>query len=134
PALQRAVREGRRQEFKDFDFARDGVPDPQGPATFERSRLNWQLTQGENPMLDWYASLLALRKKYVVNSQRTCKAEFAGGIVRMQVPAEEPAVKVFARLQGNAELPQLGAGWEKALSEDADGFAVGVWVEAMDTR
>jgi maltooligosyltrehalose trehalohydrolase len=39
PALRKAVSEGRRSEFKDFDF--NDVPDPSDPATFERSRLTW---------------------------------------------------------------------------------------------
>src|SRR5262249_12430326 len=52
PALQKAVSEGRRQELKEFDFAGNGVPDPQDPATFARSKLNWQLIEGENPVLD----------------------------------------------------------------------------------
>ena len=35
-----ATREGRRQEFAAFaDFAGEEVPDPQDPATFERSKL-----------------------------------------------------------------------------------------------
>jgi maltooligosyltrehalose trehalohydrolase len=132
PALQQAVREGRRQEFKDFDF--HGVPDPQDPATFDRSKLNWQLAQGENPMLDWYTSLLALRRKYVNDSTRTCSAELINGIINMQLPSEEPTLRVFARIQGDAALPELGVGWEKALAEEADGYAVSVWVEALDTR
>jgi maltooligosyltrehalose trehalohydrolase len=134
PALQQAVREGRRQEFKDFDFANDEVPDPQAPATFERSKLNWQLTQSENQMLDWYKSLLALRKKCVVHSQRTCKAEFIDGMIHMQFPAEEPALRIFARIQGAAALPELGARWEKVLAEEEDGYAVSVWTEAADMR
>lgn len=134
PTLQKAVSEGRRQEFKDFDFAHSTIPDPQDPATFERSKLNWALIEGENPMLDWYASLLALRRKYVTNSERTCKAEFSNGLIQMQVPAEEPALKLFARIQGERELPQPGGAWEKALAEEEDGFAVSVWVEAPDVR
>lgn len=44
--LGRQVSEGRREEFKHFQaFAeattRHAIPDPQDPATFERSRLNW---------------------------------------------------------------------------------------------
>ncbi len=39
PALKKAVSEGRRSEFKDFDF--NEVPDPEDPATFERSKLTW---------------------------------------------------------------------------------------------
>jgi len=128
PALQKAVSEGRRREFKDFDFSE--VPDPQDPATFERSKLNWQLTHGENLMLHWYASLIDLRKKYVTNSARTCTAELLGDVIHMQVPAENPAVQVFARVRGSAELPALGAGWDKALEEEAEIYAVSVWVRA----
>jgi maltooligosyltrehalose trehalohydrolase len=128
PVLQKAVSEGRRKEFKDFDFSE--VPDPQDPATFERSKLNWQLTRGENLMLHWYASLIDLRKKYVTNSARSCRAELAGGIIHMQVPGDEPAIQVFARIQGAAELPHVPVGWEKALAEEADGYAVSVWVRS----
>jgi hypothetical protein len=39
-----------------------------------------------------------------------------------------------ARTQDGAALPELGAGWEKALAEEADGYAVSVWVEALDVR
>jgi maltooligosyltrehalose trehalohydrolase len=134
PALQKAVSEGRRQEFKDFDFAHDAVPDPQDPETFLRSKLNWQLTQGENLMLDWYSSLLALRKKYVTGAARACTAEFADGLIHMQLPADEPVLKLFARVQGAAALPTPGPGWEKVLADEEDGYAVSVWVEAPDVR
>jgi maltooligosyltrehalose trehalohydrolase len=134
PALQKAVSEGRRQEFKDFDFAHDVVPDPQDPATFIHSKLNWQLTTGENLMLDWYKSLLTLRKRYVVHSERTCKAEFVDGVIHIQLPRDEPTLKLFARVQGGGELPELGAGWEKELAEEADGYTVSVWAEIPDVR
>ena len=53
-----ATREGRRREF---GFARDDVPDPQDPATFERSKLTGE---GEPPGLrDLYARLLAARRE-----------------------------------------------------------------------
>jgi maltooligosyltrehalose trehalohydrolase len=138
-ALQKAVSAGRRQEFKDFDFTGEQIPDPQDPATFTRSKLNWQLTQGENPMLDWYVSLLALRRKYVINAERTCRVKLLDGVIHLQVPHEEPVLKVFARVLSSgpgasAELPSLGAGWEKILAEEADGYAVGIWVETPDVR
>jgi maltooligosyltrehalose trehalohydrolase len=128
PTLQKAVSEGRRHEFKDFDFK--DVPDPQHPATFERSRLNWKLTEGENPMLEWYTALLELRRQYVTSrtAERTCKAEFKDGILSTQVPAASPHLKLSARLQGEMPLPEPGPGWEKVLSEDGDGFAVTVHV------
>src|SRR5580765_717936 len=126
PTLQKAVREGRQQEFKDFDFSGDSVPDPQDQATFNRSKLNWNLAEGENLMLEWYTSLLVLRRKYITGTERTCKAELRDGVIHMQLPREEPALKVFARIQGSAALPELGVGWEKTLAMEEDGFAVSV--------
>jgi maltooligosyltrehalose trehalohydrolase len=41
--IARATREGRREEFRAFaKFAGAEIPDPQDPATFERSKLTWQ--------------------------------------------------------------------------------------------
>jgi len=60
-----AVREGRRREFAVFGWSPDAVPDPQAPATFERSKLDW--TEIDEPshqaMLEWYRSLLGLRRR-----------------------------------------------------------------------
>jgi maltooligosyltrehalose trehalohydrolase len=57
-----ATREGRRREFAAFaEFAGEEVPDPQDPATFERSKLTGQ---GEPPGLrDLYARLLEARRE-----------------------------------------------------------------------
>jgi maltooligosyltrehalose trehalohydrolase len=40
PAIAEATREGRRREFARFVAFADDVPDPQDPATFERSKLS----------------------------------------------------------------------------------------------
>ena len=62
PELAAAVREGRRAEFAAHGWAAGDVPDPQDPATFERSRLDWA---GQDPaMLAVYRSLIALRKRH----------------------------------------------------------------------
>jgi maltooligosyltrehalose trehalohydrolase len=57
-----ATRDGRRREFAAFaEFAGEEVPDPQDPATFERSKLTGQ---GEPPGLrDLYARLLQARRE-----------------------------------------------------------------------
>jgi maltooligosyltrehalose trehalohydrolase len=61
--LGRAVAQGRRSEFAAFGWSADEVPDPQDPATFERSRLDWsELGRAEHAaMLEWYRALIALR-------------------------------------------------------------------------
>ncbi len=79
-------------------------------------------------MLGWYRSLLALRKKYVVDSERSCRAELVNGVIHMQVPARSPKLKVLARIQGTATLPELGTGWQKKMEAEEDGFAVRVFV------
>ena len=64
PELGRAVSEGRRSEFEEFGWSPDEVPDPQDPATFERSKLRWrEVHEGEHAeLLAWYRELIALRR------------------------------------------------------------------------
>lgn len=64
--LGRAVAQGRRAEFAAFGWEPDEVPDPQDPATYERSRLDWsQLGDPDHAgVLDWYRRLLALRREH----------------------------------------------------------------------
>lgn len=66
PGLARAVTEGRRREFSSFDWDPAAVPDPEDPATFERSRLDWE--ERDRPrhreLLDWYRELIALRRAF----------------------------------------------------------------------
>ncbi len=68
PELGVLVAEGRRREFADhgWDVVYGGppeVPNPQDPATFERSRLRWEdLDEADHSaMLHWYRDLIALR-------------------------------------------------------------------------
>ncbi|HZL01822.1 MAG TPA: malto-oligosyltrehalose trehalohydrolase, partial [Cellulomonas sp.] len=73
PDLAQAVREGRRAEFEGHGHPGTPqtadedpeVPDPQDPATFERSRLDWsQTAQPEHArMLAWYRALIELRRE-----------------------------------------------------------------------
>ena len=66
PALREAVRRGRKSDFAHFGFG-DDVPDPDDPATFQASKLNWnELTAPEHAaMLDWYRKLIYLRRKSI---------------------------------------------------------------------
>jgi maltooligosyltrehalose trehalohydrolase len=64
PGLARAVRDGRRREFAAFGWAPEDVPDPQDPATFRRSRLDWDEPDlaPHADLLRWYRDLIALRR------------------------------------------------------------------------
>jgi maltooligosyltrehalose trehalohydrolase len=65
PDLGRTVSEGRRREFAQFGWDPQEVPDPQDPATFERSRLAWDELAKEPhaSLLAWYRGLIALRRQ-----------------------------------------------------------------------
>jgi maltooligosyltrehalose trehalohydrolase len=64
PWLADAVARGRREEFARYGWAATDVPDPQDPATFTRSKLDWS-QPGREPYRDilaWYRELIALRR------------------------------------------------------------------------
>lgn len=129
PTLAKAVSQGRRNEFKDFNW--NEVPDPQDPATFERSKLNWKLAGEDNEMLRWYRALIALRKKYVMNAERTCKAELLGqSTIVMRIPAEAPRICVLAQFSGERDGWSPGNNWKLALWNDEKDYAVTVSVRA----
>ncbi|PZH00363.1 malto-oligosyltrehalose trehalohydrolase [Streptomyces sp. NTH33] len=65
PELAEAVRQGRRREFAAHGWAAEDVPDPQDPATRDRSCLDWS-EPGREPharVLAWYRRLIALRRE-----------------------------------------------------------------------
>jgi maltooligosyltrehalose trehalohydrolase len=134
PQLVEAVRRGRAQEFKQFRW--DEVPDPQDPATFERSRLHWNLATEENEMFNWYQELIALRKKLVTPGPRNCAAkviDVAGSkALLMKVPKEDPKLAVAVSLNGNGDLAksigsQFASGWNKVLFAADERCAVAVY-------
>jgi len=65
PELAEAVLEGRRQEFSRHGWDPQDVPDPQDPATVQRSRLDWGELDREPHagVLAWYRRLIALRRE-----------------------------------------------------------------------
>jgi maltooligosyltrehalose trehalohydrolase len=64
PELGRATAEGRKAEFAAHGWDADEIPDPQDPATFERSKLNWdEVGTGEHArLLEIYRGLIRLRR------------------------------------------------------------------------
>jgi maltooligosyltrehalose trehalohydrolase len=60
PEIAEATREGRKREFAKFSAFGGEVPDPQDPATFERSKLH--PAAGDEGLRAFYAQLIALRR------------------------------------------------------------------------
>ncbi|ARQ68025.1 malto-oligosyltrehalose trehalohydrolase [Streptomyces marincola] len=77
PALAEAVRSGRRREFAAHGWAADDIPDPQDPATRDRSCLRWprdpeRAWYGARPerpeeaeRLEWHRRLIAIRREHL---------------------------------------------------------------------
>ncbi len=126
PELRKAVSQGRRSEFKDFDFSE--VPDPEDPETFLRSKLTWDAGPQHRDMLEWHRQLLQLRKQYVTDGERTADAQYADGVLTMHVPATNPKIMVQAALESGRSLPKLPEGWRDVLVSEEDGDAVRVQV------
>lgn len=64
PELAAAVNRGRQREFAAFGWPSAEIPDPQEPATFAASQLNWsELDQQPHAeLLAWYRELIRLRR------------------------------------------------------------------------
>jgi maltooligosyltrehalose trehalohydrolase len=64
PELARAVRSGRQEEFAEHGWTADEVPDPQSSSTRGGSVLDWAEPEeaGHARLLDWYRSLIRLRR------------------------------------------------------------------------
>jgi hypothetical protein len=79
-------------------------------------------------MLHWYTDLLRLRQELVIREQRTCRAEWVSdGVLRMQVPAENPSLYVLASLPGKRAERQVETGWFPVIRSEEDGYEVQVF-------
>ncbi|TDC06753.1 malto-oligosyltrehalose trehalohydrolase, partial [Streptomyces sp. 8K308] len=65
PALAEAVRAGRRREFGAHGWSEEEIPDPQAPATRDRSCLAWPPEDAPCPLLDWHRRLIAIRHAHL---------------------------------------------------------------------
>lgn len=132
PELAEAVRRGRRREFAAHGWAEEDVPDPQDPATRDRSCLDWSEPEKalHARVLAWYRDLIALRRRQPDLSDPDLAA--------VKVAYDEEArwlalrrgdVRVAVNLGKEAAAIPLGlrharvlAAWEPVQEPDADGL------------
>ena len=122
PALQEAVAEGRRKEFEEFNWAE--VPDPQDPATFERSKLHWDSVTKDNDLLQWYRALLRIRKEQILGYERTARAELTNDIIQLSIPAAEPRLLVSVSLAPRFDTQSDES--SALLHSEEDGYVVSI--------
>ncbi len=91
PGLVEAVRRGRHEEFADFQWPEP--PDPQSPATFAASRLNWHLRRRSphRELLAFHRELLRLRRRYpalAAGGRARCERAGNEGFWVLRTPAK----------------------------------------------
>ena len=124
PELIEAVREGRRREFRAFEW-KGSVPDPQAEASFDRSKLDHSLRDLDchQKVFSFYRELLRLRRTLPalreLNKEnfevRVCEKESMLTMRRWSRKSEAVAVFNFGTLGSGTTLDLPEGTWEKAL-------------------
>ncbi|MFF1347408.1 malto-oligosyltrehalose trehalohydrolase [Streptomyces sp. NPDC058322] len=137
PELAEAVRNGRRREFAAHGWAADDIPDPQDPATRDRSCLDWnEPSQEPHARLHaWYRELIALRRALHdlsdpdLASVRTAHDEqarwlaYRRGDLRIAVNlGEKPATIPLGGGRRRGGGGRVMAAWEPVAAPGADGL------------
>ncbi len=133
-ALGRAVTDGRRREFARFaSFASPEaaarIPDPQAPATFASSRLDWdeRAASPHAETLRFYRALLALRRTHPALARGgsfAVDAVDADTILLRRAAADGAVVLAVVRLAGSGEVAvAAAAGFTLRLHSEDERFA-----------
>ncbi len=126
PGLIEAVRKGRREEFAAFGWQGE-VPDPQDAATFERSRLQWNLrsTGHHTVLVALYKELLLLR--------RSLPALAGGSKEVMQVRPREAKHALLVRRWSEASEALMIFHFADAVDEVRVKLPDGEWQKRLDS-
>ena len=109
-SLGAEVREGRRAEFSGHGWSADQVPDPQDPATRDRSVLPWAElgTPPHARMLRWYAGLVRLRRDELDGETRLADVAVSLDEEARWVVMRHRALSVAANLGADEQVVPLG--------------------------
>ena len=119
---------GRKQEFAAHGWNAANVPDPQDPATFERSRLDW--TEPERPehasMLRLYRTLISLRHRLAeLTDPRLDRVSVDYDETARWVSVHRGGLRVVANLSGAAQTVPLDRPAVDVLASTERGFRIG---------
>ncbi|MGW3660924.1 malto-oligosyltrehalose trehalohydrolase [Streptomyces sp. NPDC005151] len=137
PALAEAVRTGRRREFAAHGWAADDIPDPQDPATRDRSCLDWTEPEREPHarLHAWYRELIALRRTLpdlsdpdlaavkTAHDEQARWLAYRRGDLRIAVNLDEkPATIPLGGGRNRNSGGRVLAAWEPVETPGADGL------------
>ncbi len=114
PRHASAAADGRRAEFAAHGWGAADIPDPQDPATFRRSKLDW--SELDRPphreLLAWYTELIALRRaRPELTDPRLDRVRVDYDVTRRWLVARRGRLRIAANLgDGASRLPLAGRG------------------------
>lgn len=128
PQLRDAVRRGRKEEFRAFDWPGD-PPDPNAPDSFQRSTIDWEnRSRGKHGvLLDCYRELLRLRRELpalAALDKRRLNVTVSVGqpLILLQRWQQESRVLIllnFCRQQVIYPFPEQAETWRKMFDSAA---------------
>ncbi len=129
PKLNQAVLEGRRAEFKNFDWKGE-LPPPPDPSTFDQSRLQWEKrnSQPHRTLLCWYKRLLELRRSLPVFFQGRIEDQEASSDAKRLILLNrrwcaQQQILLIANFQEAEQSTKIsipnGSIWKKTLDSSA---------------
>jgi len=131
PELVKAVRKGRKAEFKAF-HAKGEAPDPQSEQTFNNSKLQWELVNEEphRTMLTYYKDLIALRKRNNVLNKTNRKnidamSDETKQVLILHRSYEDDYVVCLMNFSKSAQtvsMPQHKRRWDKLFDSAAPAY------------
>ncbi len=134
PALQRAVREGRRAEFREF-HAEGEPPDPQSEETFARSKLRTSLArEGRHARMHAFYSEL-IRVRNLLSPMRPQRAadlrvqtDVTRRIVHFEAGDDRGAYRVVLNFDSVAHgFADPGAGWSQLFDSADPQWSESLW-------
>lgn len=133
PTIASGVTDGRREEFAEFGWDPAAIPDPQDPATFHASKLQWAELDHEPhaTMLRWYRDVLELRRGMPAARSRSSTSVTLDAESQWLVVDREAFVVAVNLAAEGRRVPVESEGVVRLAS--ADGVAVGdssVWLPA----
>jgi maltooligosyltrehalose trehalohydrolase len=135
PELAKAVSEGRLAEFADHGWDVSAMVDPQDPAAYHDSVLNWAETgTGKHAeMLELYRSLIRLRREEPALSDpwlTAVKVDFDSD--RDWVVVHRGSLRVVANLAGQQQVVPVPGAAEIVFATDAASLTDGAGDDASD--
>ncbi|HLT06446.1 MAG TPA: malto-oligosyltrehalose trehalohydrolase [Cyclobacteriaceae bacterium] len=120
PELVKAVQEGRRDEFKSFEWG-DEVPDPQSEDTFMRSKLKWDFKDdvSKTIIFHYYKQLIHWRKQGLFSAFREQEIQAQEQEKLLMINTSGTSKRLMAILNYNHAERSLTIGqgkWKKLLS------------------